>query len=264
MGIKVRDIIKEMENLAPPFLMESYDNVGLMVGTEKKEVKRVLLALDCTKEVIEEAKKNNVDLIITHHPLIFKKPSRIVREDLQGWKIIELIKNDISLYSSHTNLDAVKGGINEELVNVLGFKKSTLIENNSIKGYENAGIGRIVVLEEKIIVEQLINLIKEKLGVKDIRAAIGDKEIKKIAVINGSGQDLFSKAFALGVDCIITGDTTYHFASDYKEMGVTIIDAGHFSTEWTIFLKIMQKIVVMFEDVEFIQSKESKDPYTFL
>ena len=145
-----------MEILAPSFLKESYDNVGLMVGTEEKEVKKVLLALDCTKEVIEEAKENNVDLIITHHPLIFKKPSRIIREDLQGWKIIELIKNDISLYSSHTNLDAVKGGINEELVKVLGFKNSKLIENNNIKGYEDAGIGRIVELEEKIIVEKTL------------------------------------------------------------------------------------------------------------
>jgi len=262
--IKVRDIIKEMEVLAPPFLMESYDNVGLMVGTEGKVVKKILLALDCTKEVIEEGKRNNVDLIITHHPLIFRKPSRIIREDLQGWKIIELIKNDISLYSSHTNLDAVKGGINEELVNVLGFENSKLIENNSIKGYEDAGIGRIVELEEKIIAEKLINLIKEKLGINRLRAVMGDKEIKKIAFINGSGQDFFSKALSRGADCIITGDTTYHFALDYKEMGVTIIDAGHFATEWTIFLKVMEKIEVRFKEIEFIHSKVSIDPYIFL
>jgi dinuclear metal center YbgI/SA1388 family protein len=264
LGIKVRDIMKEMEVLAPSFLKESYDNVGLMVGTEEKKVKKVLLALDCTKEVIEEAKENNVDLIITHHPLIFRKPSRILREDLQGWKIIELIKNDISLYSSHTNLDAVKGGINEELVKVLGFENSKLIENNNIKGYEEAGIGRIVELEEKILVEDIISLIKEKLEIKSLRAAIASKEIKKIGVINGSGQDFFSKALALGVDCIITGDTTYHFASDYKEMGVTIIDAGHFSTEWNMFLRIMEKMEGKFETVEFIHSKKSSDPYAFL
>ena len=255
--------MREMEVLAPSFLKESYDNVGLMVGTEEKKVKKILLALDCTKEVIEEAKENDVDLIITHHPLIFRKPSRIISEDLQGWKIIELIKNDISLYSSHTNLDAVKGGINEELVKALGFKNSKLIEKNNIKGYEEAGIGRIVELKEKILVEDIINLIKEKLGVKNLRAVIAGKEIKKIALINGSGQDFFSKALALGADCIITGDTTYHFALDYKEMGVTIIDAGHFSTEWSIFLKVMKKVEELFKEVEFIHSKVIKDPYTF-
>ena len=95
MSIYVKDIIKLMEKIAPPSLKESYDNVGLMVGDKEKEVHKVLLALDCTKKVIEEAKRNNVDLIITHHPLIFRKPSRIVKDDLQGFKIIELIKNDI-------------------------------------------------------------------------------------------------------------------------------------------------------------------------
>jgi len=261
--ITVRDIIKEMEILAPTFLKESYDNVGLMVGTDEKDVKKVLLALDCTKKVIEEAKENNIDLIITHHPLIFRKPSRIIREDLQGWKIIELIKNDISLYSSHTNLDVVKGGINEELVNVLGFKNSKLIENNSIKGYEEAGIGRIVELEEKILVLDIIKLIKEKLGAQSLRAVIAGEEVKKIAFINGSGQDFFSSAVSQGADCIITGDTTYHFASDYKEMGVTIIDAGHFYTEWSSFLKTMKKVEDLFKEIEFIHSKVSKDPYTF-
>lgn len=263
MAINVRDIIREMEILAPPFLQESYDNVGLMVGTEEKRVKKILLALDCTKDVIEEAKENNVDLVITHHPLIFRKPSRIISEDLQGWKIIELIKNDISIYSSHTNLDAVKGGINEELVKSLGFKNSKLIDNKNIKGYEEAGIGRIVDLEEKILVEDLINLVKEKLSIKSLRAVIAGKWIKKIAFINGSGQDFFAKALALGADCIITGDTTYHFALDYKEMGVTIIDAGHFSTEWIMFLKVMKKIEELFKDIEFIHSKVNKDPYIF-
>ncbi|PRR83904.1 putative GTP cyclohydrolase 1 type 2 [Clostridium vincentii] len=263
MEINVRDIIREMEILAPPFLQESYDNVGLMVGTEEKKVEKILLALDCTKDVIEEAKENNVDLIITHHPLIFRKPSRIISEDLQGWKIIELIKNDISIYSSHTNLDAAKGGINEELVKSLGFKNSKLIDNKNIKGYEEAGIGRIVELEEEILVEDLINLVKEKLLIKSLRAVVADKGIKKIAFINGSGQDFFAKALDLGADCIITGDTTYHFALDYKEMGVTIIDAGHFSTEWIMFLKVMKKIEELFKDIEFIHSKVNKDPYIF-
>ncbi|WP_423237129.1 Nif3-like dinuclear metal center hexameric protein [Clostridium vincentii] len=261
--MNVRDIIREMEILAPPFLQESYDNVGLMVGTEEKKVEKILLALDCTKDVIEEAKENNVDLIITHHPLIFRKPSRIISEDLQGWKIIELIKNDISIYSSHTNLDAAKGGINEELVKSLGFKNSKLIDNKNIKGYEEAGIGRIVELEEEILVEDLINLVKEKLLIKSLRAVVADKGIKKIAFINGSGQDFFAKALDLGADCIITGDTTYHFALDYKEMGVTIIDAGHFSTEWIMFLKVMKKIEELFKDIEFIHSKVNKDPYIF-
>lgn len=259
----VRDIIKVMEKIAPPFLKESYDNVGLMVGDKNKEVKKILLALDCTKSVIEEAKDNNVDMIITHHPLLFKKPSRIVYDDLQGYKIIELIKNDISLYSSHTNLDSVHGGINEEIVNILGFKNSKLMESSNVKSYEDSGIGRIVKLDYEINIEDLIKLIKEKLNINNLRAVIGNKTTKKIAIINGSGQDYFSLALRLGADCIITGDTTYHFASDYKEMGVSVLDAGHFGTEWIVFLKVMENLKREFKDIEFITSNKSRDPYEF-
>ncbi|MDS0524036.1 Nif3-like dinuclear metal center hexameric protein [Clostridium sp. SHJSY1] len=264
MTTKVRDIIKEMEKIAPSFLKESYDNVGLMVGEEEKQVKKVLLALDCTKEVICEAKDKDIDFIITHHPLFFKKPSKIVREDLQGWKVIELVKNDISLYSSHTNLDSVNGGINEEIVKLLGFEKSVLIEKSTIKGCESSGIGRFVELNEEIPVKSFVKKLKECLQVENIRGAIASENIKKIAVINGSGQDFFSKALALGADCIVTGDTTYHFVSDYKENGVTILDPGHFSTEWIVFLNVMKKLEDKFENIEFIHSKVSKDPYSFL
>lgn len=259
----VRDIIKVMEKIAPPFLKESYDNVGLMVGDKNKEVKKVLLALDCTKLVIEEAKENNVDMIITHHPLLFRKPSRIVYDDLQGYKIIELIRNDISLYSSHTNLDSVKGGINEEIVNILGFKNSKLMESSNVKSYEDSGIGRIVKLDNEINIEDLIKLVKEKLNISNLRAVIGNKTVKKIAIINGSGQDYFSLALRLGADCIITGDTTYHFASDYKEMGVSVLDAGHFGTEWIVFLSVMEKLKKEFKDITFITSNKSSDPYEF-
>lgn len=262
--IKVKNIIKEMEKFAPQFLKEDFDNVGLMVGDKESEVKRVLLALDCTKNVIEEAKEVGADLIITHHPLIFRKPSRIVRDDLQGWKIIELIKNNISLYSSHTNLDSTKGGINEEIVRVLGFDESKIIEASKVNGYDDTGLGRIVSLKEEMRVDELINQVKEKLSINNLRAVIGSDSVKKIAIINGSGQDFFSKAIRMGADCIITGDTTYHFASDYKEMGVTIIDAGHFPTEWLVFLEVMEKIKQKFEEVEFISSTKCEDPYTFV
>lgn len=110
---KVKDVIGVMEEFAPKTLKEDFDNVGLMVGDKEKKVEKILLALDCTLNVIEEAKEKKVDLIITHHPLIFRKPNSITTDTLIGKKIIELIKNDISLYSSHTNLDSAEKGLNE-------------------------------------------------------------------------------------------------------------------------------------------------------
>ena len=259
--IKVNNIIKEMELLAPTYLKEDFDNVGLMVGDKNKEVKKVLLALDCTLKVIEEAKKENVELIITHHPLIFKRPSSITTDTLQGKKIIELIKNDISLYSSHTNLDSVENGLNDTIVSILGFDNFKILEKN--KRYDKAGLGRIVSLNESIQLEDLIIKIKKSLNINNLRVVKGKDKVNKIAIINGSGQDFIGKAVALGADCIITGDTTYHFASDYKEMEISILDVGHFASEQITFFNVMENLKEKFKDVEFITSTVEEDPFSF-
>lgn len=259
--IKVNNIIKEMELLAPTYLKEDFDNVGLMVGDKNKEVKKVLLALDCTLKVIEEAKKENVELIITHHPLIFKRPSSITTDTLQGKKIIELIKNDISLYSSHTNLDSVENGLNDTIVSILGFDNFKILEKN--KRDDKAGLGRIVSLNESIQLEDLISKIKKSLNINNLRVVKGKDKVNKIAIINGSGQDFIGKAIALGADCIITGDTTYHFASDYKEMEISILDVGHFASEQITFFNVMENLKEKFKDVEFITSTVEEDPFSF-
>ena len=259
--IKVNNIINEMELLAPTYLKEDFDNVGLMVGDKNKEVKKVLLALDCTLKVLEEAKKENVELIITHHPLIFKRPSSITTDTLQGKKIIELIKNDISLYSSHTNLDSVENGLNDTIVSILGFDNSKILEKN--KRDDKAGLGRIVSLKESIQLEDLISKIKKSLNINNLRVVKGKDKVNKIAIINGSGQDFIGKAVALGADCIITGDTTYHFASDYKEMEISILDVGHFASEQITFFNVMENLKEKFKDVEFITSTVEEDPFSF-
>lgn len=259
--IKVNNIIEEMESIAPTYLKEDFDNVGLMVGDRDKEVKKVLLALDCTLKVIEEAKNENIDLIITHHPLIFRKPSSITTDTLQGKKIIELIKNNISLYSSHTNLDSVENGLNHKIVSILGFNDSTILEKN--KRDNNAGLGRLVSLDEEISLEELVSKIKGALNISNLRVVKGNNKVSRIAVINGSGQDFISKAVALGADCIITGDTTYHFASDYKEMGISILDVGHFASEQIIFFNVMERLKEKFKDIEIVTSKVEEDPFSF-
>lgn len=261
---KVREITEEIEKIAPKFLQEDYDNVGLMVGDYNKEVTKVLLTLDCTKEVINEAIENKCELIISHHPLLFKKPKNIIKGDLIGDKVISLIKNDISLYSCHTNLDSAKLGLNSTIVNMLGFEYEKIIEPSNIAGHENEGIGRIIDLKKEVLLTELVDLIKNKLNIKNMRAVISNEKVKKIAIINGSGQDLFYEAKGMGADCIISGDTTYHFASDFKEMGISIIDAGHFSTEWLVFLKTLEFLKEKFKDIEFISSKKNDDPYDFI
>lgn len=260
--MKVNDIICEIEKKAPKYLKESYDNVGLMVGSKDKAVKSILLALDCTNKVIDEAISKKTDLIITHHPLLFKKPNSINAEELQGSKIIKLIKNDIALYSCHTNLDNAKDGVNDEVVKLLGFKHDSIIEYKD--NQKECGTGRIIKLKESKSFDEIIALVKEKLDIKNLRIVRGSSIVNKIAVINGSGQDYFYEAKKAGADCIITGDTTYHFASDFKEMNISIIDAGHFGTEYLPFLKSMSFLKEKFPQIKFIKSESSNDPYEFI
>ncbi len=262
--MKLENIIKIMESMAPPRLKEDYDNVGLMVGDGSGEVAKVLVALDCTLDVIEEAKAIGAQLILSHHPLLFRKPSTITTDTLQGKKIIELIKNDIALYSSHTNWDSVKAGLNDTFVSFLGFNEGEIMVKNSFEA--TAGLGRIVEISEAMSLNQVIEQVKERLNLKTLRFS-GDlnKSIKTIAFINGSGQDFMELAHVKGADLVITGDTTYHYVSDYSEMGLAIIDVGHFNSEWPILIQLSEKVgeVLGKDGVEVVISDRVRDPYCY-
>lgn len=263
----LENIIEIMEKFSPVNLKEDFDNVGLMVGDKSKDVKKILLALDCTESVIEEAKECGANLILTHHPLIFRKPSSITTDTILGRKIIKLIQNDINLYSAHTNLDSVRDGINDTIVSMLGFTSYEIMDKSKIS--DNAGIGRMVKLDTPMTLEEIIDRCKKTFNLEGLRYA-GEiyKKIEKIAIINGSGQSYFESAYRKGADLVITGDTTYHFVSDYCEMGMAILDIGHFKSEWSVFLEVIKRleneIAKTSQGVEFIVSKTSKDPYKFV
>ena len=257
-----------MEKFAPAILKEDYDNVGLMVGDSLMQVTKILISLDCTMDVIREAKDIGCNFILTHHPLLFVKPKTVTTDTLIGRKIIELIKNDINVYSSHTNLDSVKDGLNDIVTEILGFSKYKIIESseNNVSGKDDAGIGRLVILEEPIKLSLLCENVKKTLKAEFLRVVGNDDDIiNNIAIINGSGEDFFKKCIKLGADCIITGDTKYHGACDLLEQKIALIDAGHFATEWIPFKVFAEKFKKRLEEDgyknEVIISKCSFDPY---
>ena len=268
MFLKVSTIEDIMEKFAPAILKEDYDNVGLMVGDSAAEVTKILIALDCTLDVISEAVSKGCNFILTHHPLLFNKPKTITRDTLVGRKIIELIKNDINVYASHTNLDSAIGGLNDIACEILGFNKYKIIQPSKNSDCPNgqAGIGRLVILEEPIMLGELCENVKSAFNTGFIRY-VGEHSdlITTIAIINGSGEDFFDESVKLGADCIITGDTKYHPACDLKEENIALIDAGHFGTEWTplkIFgEKLKKQLIEDGYDNEVLISEISQDPY---
>lgn len=267
MTLTVKELMRIMEKYAPVSLKEEYDNVGLMVGDTNMEISSILVTLDCTMEVIEEAIEKQCNFILSHHPLLFIKPKSITTETIKGKKIIKLIKENISLYSAHTNLDSVQGGLNDFAMELLGFKNYSIIDENPIK--ENSGIGRIVELEEAMNLEEVCKKVKSAYNIENLKYSGNlSKKVKKIALVNGSGSDFFERATKLGADCIITGDTTYHDVHKLYEEGIAIIDGGHFNTEWPameIVAKILQKnLSKLGYENKVLLSKEAKDTYNYL
>ena len=253
---------KLIEELAPKKLALDWDNVGLMVGSGAQTVKKVMICLDAPMWVVDEAIAKGVDLIITHHPLIFGSLKKVNTDSVLGRKIIKLIQNHISLYSAHTNYDLAVGGLNDLATQTLGFDRFEIID---VMTDDGLGLGRLVTLDSPMTAGEMVARVKEKLELPFVRFA-GDpeKKIKRFAVVNGSGNHFSSTAKFAGADLLITGDLSYHEILDAVEMEMCIIDAGHYGTE-----KMMMKSVAAYLNrrcaeldytVELILSETNTDP----
>lgn len=251
--MKLSKIINYLEEKFPLNLSEEWDNVGLLVGRRDSKIKRILLSLDVTDKVIDEAIKVGANLIITHHPIIFKSLKVINGDTTLGKKILKLIENKIAVYSMHTNLDSAKSGLNDFLgENILELKDGKILEKFELNGRE-FGIGRIYKLDNPIELKKLSQKVKEKLKLDCINIVTSDinLNIKKIALISGSGSTYWRKAKKLGADILLTGDIKYHEALDAKEENFSLMDIGHFESE-CIFVKHLKDIIEKKFEIEIL------------
>ncbi len=233
-----------METIAPKDLAENWDNVGLQVGDEEKEVKKILIALDATMEVIEEAIKKEVDLIVTHHPfLLFKKIETITKQDVLGKKIYALIENEIAVLSAHTNLDIVSGGINDILAKQIGLIDGSVLEITN--SFTQDGIGRIGHLKEVISFETFVKQLKETFAIKETNIGhfVGakEKQVQKVAVCGGSGVSLMQEAHNQGADVLVTGDLKFHEAQTALDLDLCIADITHYASEAIVVPMLFEK-----------------------
>lgn len=220
-----------MENWAPKSIIDSWDNTGFQIGSKEKNIKNVMISLDLDKNILEKAREKNIDLIITHHPLIFKALNTIVDTDPKENLIIDLIKNDIAVYNAHSNLDLAPGGVSYVLAEKLDIKNTFNLREVSKEENIFYGYGRIGQVD-KIQLEEFIKIIKKNLSI-DSLILYGhiNKTIKKVAVCGGSGSDFIKDASDAGADLYITGDIKYHEAQFAYERDLTLIDVGHFHSE---------------------------------
>ena len=225
---EVSDVIKVLQKLAPEELAEDFDNVGFLVGRKDHKVGKILLTLDVDEAVAEEAKELECDMIVSHHPVIFHPVKSLTDSTAYGRMLLSLVENGIAVYSAHTNLDAVRGGLNDFLLEKLGFSSEEVLEI----GKEREGIGRVIYRKDGIRLQSLAQKVKEKFALSEVRYS-GDpnRMVHSIGICSGGGSGLIDDCIQRECDVYITGDIKYTGARKLAEYGISVIDLGHYESE---------------------------------
>lgn len=251
----VKEIYDFLNDFAPFENSLSFDNTGLLIGNSEGEVKKVIVSLDITSKVIEEAISIGANLIITHHPIIFKPLKNLSFDDITS----KMIVNSINAICAHTNLDVAPKGVNFELA-----KKLKLSYLKPLTYEENKPMGLIGSLEKEMSSEEFAKFVKTNLECKGIRYTQTDKKIKKVGVCSGSGGCFAKEAKNQGCDAFVTGEIKHSDILISNELDLMIVDAGHYRTENVIIAPLCKELQKQFPNIEFIVSKEFTDNIEYL
>lgn len=264
MGMVLNEFIKLLNDIAPFEMKEEWDNPGLQVGDPSTEIRKVLISLDPTMEAVRRAVALNAELLITHHPLIFKSINSVNKESYPGNIIFTAIKEGLSIVSMHTNLDMSVNGINRLLAREFRLKDIKPLEINERISQEGGGIGVIGNLESPVNIREFLNITKKILGTKALRVlGNNEKTVSKVAIVGGSGGQFISVSKEKGADLLLTGDLSHHNWLEAMRLGIAMIDGGHFFTE-ALSMRLFSfelKSVMGNKEIEIIYFDDERAPY---
>ena len=257
--MKIKDIAAIIENKFPKRFAMDRDNVGLIVGDENSHVSRVLVCCDVDEYVAREAVEKNVQLIISHHPLMFFPIKHLNEDNPEQRALRTLIKNDIALYTAHTNLDVGRGGINDYMADMLSLEDTEIIELVEKDGDICHGYGRFAKLKNPVTLGDMLKKCKEVFDLDGCRY-VGevDDVISSVAINTGGGAGIMDLCFGLGADLFITGDVKYNPARDAYERNVAVIDIAHYDTEKITMDFFSEFFAENIPDIEVVKSVANK------
>lgn len=267
-----KDILELLNTIAPFDIAEDWDNSGLQAGNLSWEVKKIMIGLDVSKALMDAAKKDNCDLVLTHHPLIIQGEKSINFNIMPGSAIEMAARHGISIVSVHTNLDKANDGLNDYFAKKIGIKKTKVFladSPSSMPGDEVIGMGRIGYLNSPTSLKQLVHKVKEKLNLTLLRVTGNmNLPVTSIAICTGSGGSLVDVFLKSGADVYITGDIKYHEARLIEEYSKGLIDVGHFGSEHLVvdllFEKLSQATQKAGLNIDLKRFKKEKDPFTIV
>lgn len=263
----VAQVVELMEQIAPDGLAEEWDNCGLQVGSLNWPVKKIWIALDPLYNVVQAAVSQNVDMVITHHPLLFR-PMLAIDVDSPVGKIVETaITSKVAIFAAHTNLDSARQGVNAVLAQTIGLQDLVpMLPHDPLAFNNNLGMGRIGNLPVDLSLKELAVQIKTRLSSSNVKFA-GDPDmlVHQVAVCSGSGSSLLDDFFNTGAEVYVSGDLRYHDARRAEGQGRGIVDVGHFSSEILIVEPLVEQLSLAIQSkgwqIQVESCKLEQDPF---
>jgi len=260
--ITVKDVLDCVQTLAPTYMKESWDKVGLNCGRLSAPVTRVLVALDPFAAVCKEAKEIGAELLVTHHALIWQ-PGFVTDESQWGKNALYLIENGIAHLNAHTNLDCAPGGVNDTLAQTLGLRNIQVVSPAGTDSQGNEyGLLRMGEVSEQSL-DCFMGVVKENLGCQGLRYVSCGKPVSKVAVGGGACAGYIQQAASAGCDTFVTADVRYNQFWDAQDLGINLIDAGHFHTENPVCAILAKAISAAFPELTVVISKNHKDTMNY-
>ena len=259
----VKKVYETLDSWAPFETQMSFDNAGLLVGHENREVTSVLVALDVTQSVVEEAAALGCNLIVAHHPVIFEPVRTLTDSNPTGRVLLTMVEQGIAAICAHTNLDAAQGGVNDLLAQALQLNGNELLEQDGVdREGRPYGIGRIGAAHALgSSAGEYAAFVKEQLGAASVRFVDAGKPVSRVAVGGGSCGSMLMDAVKAGCDTFVTADVKYNVFLDAKELGINLMDAGHYATENVICPALADYLKQAFPELTIAISKRHAEVY---
>lgn len=261
MPVPLQQLTTFLDEFAPPSLAESWDNVGLLLGDSAAEVQRVMTCLTLTPDVAEEAVAEQADLIVSHHPILFKPVQRITSDTGDGQMLLMLAQRQIAVYSPHTAFDSARLGINQQLAELLELREIQPLRPMEDADQIGLGSGRFGTLPRAMSLGQLLTLVRSALGLQHLQY-VGDpgRPVTRLGIACGSAAEFLPDARRQGCDAFLTGEARFHSCLDARSLGVALILAGHYGTERPGVEKLAEHLQQQFPAVQVWASRRECDP----
>jgi dinuclear metal center YbgI/SA1388 family protein len=267
------EVLAFLREFAPPFLSESWDNTGLLVGSESRDVSRIVTCLTLTPDVAQEAVEREAQLVVTHHPVLFRAVQQITDENSEGRMLLQLIEAGIAVYSPHTSYDSARPGINQQLAESLGLHSiqpiralapETAAESKELSGEDPAselGSGRFGDLPEAVTLSEFVETTKRTLGV-DNTQFVGDpnRSVRRVGTACGAAAEFMRDAASKGCDVLLTGEARFHACLESRMLDIALILPGHYATERPAMESLAKVLGERFPELDVLASRVESDP----